>query len=339
LKHTPALESSSTNFRLATILNNPIFKRGPRDRLLLDYDFFFSLCTTPVLSLIAKINFTDLFVGNRFKTIGQLELLFNSTLDNEFFHLFRNAFNYFKISHRKELSSTVAPIPMSHFCTIKKPGKQFRLLLETIKNEKKLENLQNVKTFRNLTGLTWPENFCFKVFLGGWSFNYLPCRFATFLFKFANNLLGINTRVSHFDNAVSRKCTICRVANVRDPEDESFSHVFFDCPVTKRWRNQFENKFLEGAPGDFRPLDKKLLWFTGSLINYVPYKLSLQLAILYFQFCIWECKLQKIAPSFTSIMNRYSPEVISITNSNKKLKLSFSNAPPHLRRIVFNHGD
>jgi hypothetical protein len=157
---------------MATILNNPIFKRGPRDRLLLDYDFFFSFCTTPVLPLIVKINFTDLFVGNRFKTIGQLELLFNTTLDNEFFHLFRNAFNYFKISHRKELSSTETPISMSHFCTIKKPGKQFRLLLETIKNEKKLENLQNVKTFRNLTGLTWPENFCFKVILGGWSLNF-----------------------------------------------------------------------------------------------------------------------------------------------------------------------
>ncbi len=122
-----ALESKSTNFRTATILNNPIFKRGPRDRLLLDYDFFFSLCTTPAFPLIAKINFTDLFVGNRFKTIGQLELLFNTTLNNEFFLVFRNAFNYFKISHRKELNSTETPIPMSHYCTIKKPGKQFRL--------------------------------------------------------------------------------------------------------------------------------------------------------------------------------------------------------------------
>jgi hypothetical protein len=169
-------------------------------------------------------------------------------------------------------------------------------------------------------------------------FKLPPQQVRNFLIKFANNLLGINTRVSHFDNTVSRKCTICRVANILDPENESFSHVFLDCPITKHWRTQFETKYLEGIPMGDRPLEKRLLWFTRSLVNNVPYRLSLQIAILYFQFCIWECKLQKIAPSFTSIINGFIVDMNSLTNSNKKLKHSFTNAPLSVRRIVFIHG-
>jgi hypothetical protein len=86
-----------------------------------------------------------------------------------------------------------------------KPGKNFRAILGANIGRKKEENLQNVKTFRNLVDFNWPQNFCFKGLLGLWSTNFLPCRFATFIFKFVNNTLGLNTRVSHFDDTVDRK--------------------------------------------------------------------------------------------------------------------------------------
>ncbi len=105
---------------------------------------------------------------------------------------------------------TVTSVAMSSFCKVKKPGKNFRALLGATHVRKKVENLQNVKTFRNLVDFNWPHNFCFKGLLGSWNTNFLPCRFATFLFKFVNNTLGLNTRVSHFDHTVDRKCTICR---------------------------------------------------------------------------------------------------------------------------------
>jgi hypothetical protein len=264
-------DSIASNFRLAYVFNNPLFKRGPRDPRLLDYDFFSSLCLNPSFCVISCITFTDLFVGNRFKTIGQLEVTFNSVLSHDHYILLRNALNYFKTAHRLSLRLTVTPVAMSSFCKIKKPGKKFRALLGVTNVKKKAENLQNVKTFRNLVEFNWPEDFCFKGLLGAWNTNFLPCRFATFLFKFVNNTLGLNTRVSHFDGTVDGKCTICRYSNIVDPEDESFIHVFFLCPVTSRWRSSFEVKLLGDLPPRDTVASRKQLWFTGTSVATSPY--------------------------------------------------------------------
>jgi hypothetical protein len=157
-------ESVASNFRLASIFNNPLFKRGPRDPRLLDYDFFSTLCLNPNFCVISSLTFTDLFVGNRLKTIGQLEVAFNSFLRHEPYILLRNALNYFKTAHRQDLRLTVTHVAMSFFC--KKLGKNFRALLGATNVRKKVENLQNVKIFRNLVDFHWPQNFCFKGLLG-----------------------------------------------------------------------------------------------------------------------------------------------------------------------------
>jgi hypothetical protein len=331
-------ESNANNFRLANIFNNPLFKRGPRDPRLLDYDFFSSLCSTPNFCDISCVTFTDLFVGNRVKTIGQLEMVFNSALRQEPYIQLRNALNYFKTAHRLALRLTVTPVAMSSFCNVKKPGKNFRAILGANNGRKKVENLQTVKTFRNSADFIWPHNFCFKGLLGIWSTNFLPCRFATFLFKFVNNTLGLNTRVSHFDDTVDRKCTICILSNIANPEDESFLHFFFLCPVTTQWRNKFESKILVDLPPRNTLLSRKLLWFTGTTESPSPYSFALQLCILFFQFLIWECKLQKKAPSFNTLLNYFSTDMSNLIRSSRKLKYSLSNAPLSLRRLDIHHG-
>ncbi len=168
-------ERLGNNFLLAPVLNNPLFKRGPRDGRYLEYEFFHDLCADPNFSVISRVAFRDLFVGNRFKTVGQLELVLGSSINNGVYLLLRNAFNYFKLSHRKQLNLTSVPVAIAHYCSIKKPGMCLRRLLANSKKKKNIVSQQNIKTFRNITDLVWPDNFCFKTLVGCWSTNYLPC--------------------------------------------------------------------------------------------------------------------------------------------------------------------
>ncbi len=296
-------ERLDNNFLLAPVLNNP------RDDRHLDYEFFHELCADPNFSVISRVAYRDLFLGNRFKMIGQLELVLGTPINNDVYLLLRNAFNYFKLYHHKQLSLTSVPVAITHYSFIKKPGVCLRRLLANSKKQKNIVSQQNIKTFCNVTDLAWPDNFCFKTPVGCWNINYLPCRFVTFLFKFINNSLGLNTRVSHFDNLVNRTCTLCRVSNVPNVQDETFLHLFFTCPISSMWRTAFEQRFLTDMLLNGTLPNPKQLWFTGKLTCNYAYKTSLHIAVLYFQYSIWECKLQQKCPSFNTIAPNYTFEI------------------------------
>jgi hypothetical protein len=83
--------------------------------------------------------------------------------------------------------------------TLKKPGKKFRKLL-TARRQKPFnsEDQPTTRTFLNLTGLAYPNLKNYGVCTSLWNRTGLSNRFKTFLFRFYNNILGLNTRLSHF---------------------------------------------------------------------------------------------------------------------------------------------
>jgi len=72
-----------------------------------------------------------------------------------------------------------------------------------------------------------------------WTLNYLNNETRTFLFKFHQHLLGLNTRVAHFVRNHPRTCTFCSLS--QDPEDspETFLHLFFECNHVERLLDTF----------------------------------------------------------------------------------------------------
>ncbi len=125
--------------------------------------------------------------------------------------------------------------------------------------------------------------------------------FRMFLFKFYNNILGLNTRVSHFDNNVSRKCTLCTInqqshftnatpGTVPVPvPDKTFKHLFFDFPVTKNLHTAFTDEFFTGLRFESES-DRLNFFFQGRLNDGQKYNLFIHSAVLAFQYCIWEMK-------------------------------------------------
>ncbi len=86
-------------------------------------------------------------------------------------------------------------------------------------------------------------------------------RYRTFAFKFFNNILGIKVRTSHFGVNATRYCFFC-TKEQNFNTDESFLHLFFECPTVHRWHEAFLDEFIK--PGGITGInDKKKFLFTG----------------------------------------------------------------------------
>ena len=80
--------------------------------------------------------------------------------------------------------------------------------------------------------------------LSSWNNTMLNNKIRTFLFKFYNNILGLNSRVAKFNNDTDPSCTFC-TANILFPEEkESFSHLFYYCPTTNKLLSTFLERFF-----------------------------------------------------------------------------------------------
>ncbi len=169
--------------------------------------------------------------------------------------------------------------------------------------------------------------------------------FAHFYLKFYNNILGLNTRVSHFDNNVNRKCTRCTI-NQHSPfiytnpgtvpvpvPDETFRHLFLDCPLTKDLHSDFINEFFTGLRLD-NTNDRANFFFLGRINDGKKYNLFIHMAILAFQFCIWEMKLKKRLLSFQSLKIEHMEIILGFFYMNKDARLSSQKYNFPLCRIV-----
>jgi hypothetical protein len=211
------------------------------------------------------------------------------------------------------------------FCSIKKPGRKCRKILSTGRIGT-LGDVSTVKTFFRL--LTVPyigdENFAENV--SWWNYNCLPNRIRMFAFKFYNNILGLNTRTSHFAVNPTRTCTFCSIQNSLVPvPDESFKHLFLDCPTVRNWQASFVLTNFGGVPLSEVELIK--FWFLGLLPRDLKPNLAVLTAVLIFQYCIWEEKLRKRCPSFTTILNLFNDQISCVFDRSLTHREAAANLP------------
>ena len=101
---------------------------------------------------------------------------------------------------------------------------------------------ESVTTFFNLIGEQVPDSASVENVLPLWCLTALPNSFREFLFKFFNNRLGLNQRTAHF-GGVTRSCTFCLIDN-NPLVDESFCHLFYNCPVVSAVHVRLEESIL-----------------------------------------------------------------------------------------------
>jgi hypothetical protein len=176
-------------------------------------------------------------------------------------------------------------------------------LLGTAKQN--LTKKTNIKTFFRLINLPVPEDNILKKFNSFWQHGFLHNKMREFVFKFQHNLLGLNTRVSHFNENVPRSCTFCLVnPNNQQPiPDETFLHLFFDCKFTQIVRRQFINQFLFDLNLNDVTAEKNFFFLSINPSSGKNDNLFISLISRLFMFFIWQCKLNKKLPTISNLLN------------------------------------
>jgi hypothetical protein len=214
----------------------------------------------------------------------------------------RNALLLFKNRKARNRTNTENDMSFSAFIgNIKKPVRRIKLLLNNIKKRAcNLEQHQTVKSFFRITNMVYVGNDYYSKVISLWSTYSISSRLSGFIFKFFNNTLGLNTRVSHFGNNVSRNCAFC-VGEGRAVTDESFLHLFVECPTTICWADKFNQEYLGGhVLPNFE--SKRSFWLLGKLNGEDSCDIVRVIAILLFHYTVWEHKISKNIPSFRTFM-------------------------------------
>jgi hypothetical protein len=142
--------------------------------------------------------------------------------------------------------------------------------------------------------LTW-KRYCAVLLNKDWNKSYYSNELRTFIFKFHNNTLTINTVLSHIARGVSRNCTFCSLEMNPDPVDESAFHLFYDCPTVERSREYF---FKWLTNNDTFLLNRHDFFCCGP----VGERSEIWITILYlFKFYLWECKKRNTLPVMESL--------------------------------------
>jgi len=130
-----------------------------------------------------------------------------------------------------------------------------------------------------------------------WVCHFLPNNLREFILKFNSNLLGINTRVSNFVENRERACTFCLLNRIHNPPDETFLHIFLDCPQTRVYLRYFEVLIFREKNFD-QPQIRKNLWFYGIYdLNFNKNNYFLGTCIWVVKNLIWVAKLSKKMPT------------------------------------------
>jgi hypothetical protein len=260
--------------------------------------------TVDIRGQLQTITVGNLFENGRLISKNNLRLKLGVNFLDSTYNTFREIARA-TIKIPKNATPDVKPKVLHQFLAgIKKGSKLFRKIKNEVKigNENKAKN--SLKKFGSLIQVPIGNSINSIIINQSWSCVAVSNRYREFLFKFFNNLLGINSRVSHFNNNVNEACTFCTLKQIFPSPRETFLHLFYDCNEVQDLLSKFEKKYFDDV--DLQNRQKKLeFWFLGiSDIGDANEKfyifLLLKSLVLFY---VWECKLKKIKMSFASAEN------------------------------------
>lgn len=325
------------NYLKAHVFKNPIFQRGRNDNGILDEAFFGNNLSYDDFTKLSRLKLDDFFIRNRPKSLHETNLEYGINLSLVSYMRLHESLQFYKDKKRDD--NPGPSVSLEFFLkTFTKGSKPFRHVLKFGEFSKlNIANLNTVKTFFSITGLQASVAEQLRKSWGFWNKGYLGNKCREFLFKFHNNILGTNERVSKFIAGHNPECTLCETGNEPRPRpSETFCHIFFECPYSSRYRNAIENKFfpeLNGAD----PSVKKLFWFTSALPSNreLKYNEFISAVVAVSNYYIWTAKLQKNLLSVNIVLIDLEWKICKMLGVSKKLLASKQNSDAFVCRYDF----
>jgi hypothetical protein len=172
---------------------------------MLECEDDFSLCRK-----LSNLTIDNCYGQNGLLTRVELRLLFEIDLSVSAYATLGRAVNHYVNRLSVNNLNDGSSVSIREELNIKKPGPKIRKLLA--KRRRKpfdLSKQTTCLTFFRITGMVFIGNDLFSKIVSVWTWPGFTNRQKTFLFKFYNNILGLNVRTSHFGANVSRVCFFC----------------------------------------------------------------------------------------------------------------------------------
>jgi len=287
-----AFTKKETNFKKALIFKNPLIRRGRNDNGLLCENFFGRNNSFETFSKIAKLKYEDFFVRNGTKTLNSVNIEFDLNLTLVTYMRLHEALDFYA----RQYANNVGPSQSVAFFlkSFEKGSKPFRRILQHNEtNRSTVGGITTVKKFFSLVDIDLPEEKILKFLWSDWNCGFLTNRCREFLFKFRNNILGLNSRVCKFVNTVQAECTFCCMNKEPFPiNTESFVHLFFSCHVSDKYRKKIETCLFPEIVNN-TDIIRREFWFLGKMPGDRNYNPFISALVNIVNHLIWEMKLRK----------------------------------------------
>jgi hypothetical protein len=327
-------DSSNENYEKMFVLYNPLLYRSARDKRRIDLSFLDTVPDPDQYKKLALLKFGDCYDERGLRTRVDLNISLGLNLSVTGYANLGSALNFYKNRRIGNENSDGTGIRLDMSLNIKKPAQKIRkAFVSKQKKTFKLSTQTTVVSFFRITEMDYIGDEVYARILKSW-YGTGTNRYRMFVFKFFNNILGINTRTFHFGTNVTRRCLFCFKAGRADT-DETFLHLFLTCPTVTEWHNEFLNSFI--AP--LTPLNlenRKKLFFLGYFNN--EYNSFLASAVYHFQFSIWEEKLGKKLPAFITLKTRFLERYRESVHLTKKLQKAGTKINIPLCRYILRAG-
>ncbi len=140
-----------------------------------------------------------------------------------------------------------------------------------------------------------------------------------FKFKYYNNILGINTRVAHFNPEVDAGCTFCKITGPHPVPSETFVHLFYECSSVNPLIVMLNNNYF-GLPAITEEQ-----YFLSTFGNFEQNNIVSNIILDVFRYLIWQKKLEKQIPREHVITADLNYNLSVIIGTSKKMENMFNN--------------
>jgi hypothetical protein len=227
--------------------------------------------------------------------------------------------NVFRIATRKYyrpdgISTSIRTFMMS----FKKGTKNFRKVIDI---QHKVQNIvlsTQAKTFLKTTETNEPSVQRIKSLFSNWNLHYLSSGIRVFIFKYYSNILGLNSRIAHFNREVYAGCTFCVLRKNLPAPKETLSHIFFNCPTTSEVLVKFYAKYLRGI------ILEQNTFFLSNASEYESENRPLSVVLDLVRYVIWHYKLNKKVPNFNVFEMELQYILGIVTGASKSFERSLT---------------
>ncbi len=219
----------------------------------------------------------------------------------------------YRISTRKYHKDVDKSLTMRQFiCGFKKGSRNFRRVITRVENNINVAECRAVQTYIRTVDVAVLNPRRASSIMSNWNKNFLPSNIRVFIFKFYNNMLGLNSRVAHFNLEINASCTFCADRKLFPAPKETMVHLFYYCPSVHELITEFCTKYLRNPELDL------VTYFTSEVAEFEPKNNSLNLILDIFRYVVWQYKLKKTNPNNINFWPEFEYQLSTVTGSSPR---------------------